>query len=55
MIALQHALLCLNCEAVVWDSTDGPACPGCASHHTWPIARWLNRAAPTPPEETPHA
>ena len=42
-IALEHALFCLDCEAIF---TDLPCCPSCSGRVVWPLATWLSPAEP---------
>ncbi len=43
MIRLARAMLCLD-EEMLYDGSAGRICPACGSPHTFPLARWLNRA-----------
>ena len=42
-IALERALLCLDCEAI-YEMGGGP-CPACGSHAAWAVGRLLSRPA----------
>jgi hypothetical protein len=45
LIALKHALFCLDCEVIF---TNDACCPSCSSGVVWPLAKWLSPGEPRP-------